>query len=272
MEKMIRDVPPYWRKRRLQLNLLLLAVCGSLFATKHRDGVLEYDPDDTVVITDGITGAVLAVQSGHRKGGAERRGGLGAEPTRGGGPSRVVFQSSLAFSGGAPVCFTNPPGTSVQTILLATKAAPADLATLIDAPEAARIRVAQYDGWILPAMSAVEQSLTGQLTTGTGEFTDRGVVVEVCFQNPVPLASLTFGDSGVRPEWGRLWRGEIKGVVCFDAPLDNEDVRAGVSNWLALRGKFEKGHPYAATSAQRQAALEAGLKSGVDWATVIVIR
>ena len=202
----------------------------------------------------------------------------GVEPShRGGasGPSRVVFQSarSFAFNGGGPICFTNVPDVEVQTVMLAVRADPADLATLVDAPETARLRIAQTEGWTPPGMTPTEQSLTGQfLDPWTGDFFTDWLVAEITFDAPVALASLRFGNSAGRPEWDRVWRGGIKGIVCFNAPLDSEDVRAGVANWLALRGQFGKGHPYAATPAQRQAAIEAGLKSSVDWVTVIVIR
>jgi hypothetical protein len=187
--------------------------------------------------------------------------------------SRVVFQSerSFAYNGGGGVCFTNQD-VEVQTLLVAANAThPADLSTLVDAPETARIRIAHDDGWAPPAMTVMEQSLTGQFFPDMGLFTTNWTVVEICFDAPVALSSLTFGNSAGAPGWDRFWRGEIRGIVAFDAPLGDEDVRKGVASFLALRGGFP-GSPYQATYAQRKAAIEAGLNSGVDWATVIIIK
>ena len=182
----------------------------------------------------------------------------------------MVFQSSPGFSaGGAPVRFTSLPGTRVQTVMLAAQAgSPADLATLIDAPETARLRTARDGGWAFPEMTEMEQSLTAQFFPGQGGFISGWVVTEVTFGAPVPLEALRFGGSAGRPEWGRGWWGAIAEAVCFDAP-PGVDVRAGVANYLALRWKFG-GHP--ATPAQRKAAIAAGLNYGVDWATIISIR
>jgi hypothetical protein len=247
--------PVYWKRRKLRLNLLLVAACGSLFAAKPPNGMSPFIPDGN---TPQQVGAGVPASPGAGR-------SVPGEPQAGrslpSAPSRVVFQSAITTTN-FPVCFTNPPGAAVQTIMLSTRADAADLATLVDAPETARIRVAQDDGWTLPEMSAVEQSLTAQFVPA------QWLVAEVDFEQPVPLDSLRFGDTAGRPEWGRRWLGEIKGVVCFDAP-PGADVRAGAASWLAVRGKFG-GYP--STHAQRQAAVEAGLNYGVDWATVIIIR
>jgi len=184
-------------------------------------------------------------------------------PTREGmsEPLCVVFQTNLVFNGGGPVCFTNQD-VEVTTIMLATKAAATNLATLIDAPETARIRVAQ-DGWLTPPMTAMEQSVTEQIKP-EGEWR----IIEIDFEVPVLLSSLTFGDSGVRSEWLRYWRGEVKGIVAFNTP-PSQDVRKGVSSLLAIRGGFGG---YTSTYAQRKAAVAAGLNYGVDWATLIILR
>jgi len=199
-------------------------------------------------------------------------GGLGETTLpRGGvsGPPRVVFQSPLAFSGGAPVNFTNPPGILVQTIMLATKADAADLATLMDVTdpysmEFARLRFAAAGGGAAPEMSATEQSLADQFEPGTWR------VVALDLPDPVPLDALHFGNSAGRAAWQRGWRGAIKEVVCFSAP-PNGDIRAGTANYLAVRWRFA-GWPYTATPAQRQAAIDAGLNYGVVWATVIIVK
>ena len=208
--------------------------------------------------------------SGSRGDGPAPEIGVGPQgPSRGGeapGQGRVVFQSLPAFSGGDAVNFTND--ILVRTVMLAAAGEAADLATLVDVTspgsmEAARLRMAR-EGWAVPPMSAMEAALTAQFVP------DQWQVLEVDLGAPVPLASLFFGDTAGRPEWLRQWRGEIRGIVCFDAPPDS-DVRAGVANWLALRGGFP-GYPYQATHAQRKAAAEAGLNYGVDWATVIIVR
>jgi hypothetical protein len=158
-------------------------------------------------------------------------------------------------------------------MLSAIADAAADLATLMDvtAPysqETARIRIAEA-GWALPEMTAAEQALTGQFISGTGGFiSDRWLVIAIDLESPVPLDELHFGDTAGRAAWQRVWQGGIGGVVCFDAPPD-EDVRSGVAAFLALRGGFGG---YKATPAQRQAAIGAGLNYGIDWATVIIVR
>jgi hypothetical protein len=275
MGKTIRDIPPYMRKRKMKLNLLLLGLCGSLFATKNPNGIL---PDPPPGVTNNVTVTVCPdtgkVFFTHNAPG-NKSGGGPPNPIRGGAsePSRVVFQSerSSDFSGGGPVCFTNQPSPLVQTIMLAVRADPADLATLVDAPETARLRIARGDGWALPGMTPMERQLTGQFLSDTGLFTTSWMVVEICFDSPAALSSLRFGNSAGPPEWDRLWKGEIRGVVCLDAPLEDEDTRQGLASFLALRGGFP-GYPYQATYAQRKAAIEAGLKSGVDWATLIIVR
>ena len=178
------------------------------------------------------------------------------------GQGRIVFQSSVGGAG-FPVWFGNAPDTAVQSVIVATMASAADLATLIDAPETARIRVAQ-EGGALPGMTAAEESLTAQFRP------DTWMVAEVDFESPVPLASLAFGDTAGRPQWERRWRGQIAEIVCLDAP-PSADVRAGVANYLAARWGF-RGPQYGATAAQRQAAIDAGLNYGVVWGTLIIVR
>ena|GEM_PF-4113034 len=187
------------------------------------------------------------------------RGGEGPEGGNA-GPSRVVFQAAVE---GAvfPVCLTGEPGTLVQAVMLAAIGDAADLATLVDAPETARIRVAEHGG-AEPVMTAMEQSLTAQFVPA------QWLVAEIDFEAPVPLGSLRFGDSAGRPLWLRGWQGGIAEVVCFDVPPGG-DVRAGVANYLAVKGKF---YGYRATYAQRQAAIAAGLNYGLVWGTVIIVR
>ena len=176
-----------------------------------------------------------------------------------GGTPRVILQSPVNALG-LPFRLTN--GTAaVQTVLLSTQADAADLATLVDAPETARIRIAQ-EGGVMPDMTAMEQSLTAQFKPA------QWMVAAIGFADPVALEDLLFGDTAGRPDWERAWQGEIAYVVCLDGPCDN-DLLAGVASYIALQGKFG-GYP--ATPAQRKAALAAGLKHGVDWATVIIVR
>ena len=51
-----------------------------------------------------------------------------------------------------------------------------------------------------------------------------------------------------------------------DAP---ETARLRIANYLALRGRFT-GYP--ATTAQRQAAIAAGLNYGIVWGTIIIVK
>ena len=213
--------------------------------------------------------AAAAKREAQDNGGDGQEGGDGTpagETGRGGetpeaGPPQVVFQAAFPPAPDYPVCFTNNPGLLVQTVMLAVIGDAADLATLIDAPETARLRIVP-DGAAEPAMTAQERSLTAQFVPA------QWLVAEVDFDAPVPLGSLFFGDTAGRPLWERGWQGGIAGIVCFDAPPD-ADVRAGVANYLSLRGEF-RGYP--ATYAQKKAAIAAGLNYGLVWGTLIIVR
>jgi hypothetical protein len=174
--------------------------------------------------------------------------------------------AALSFDGAgpdipSPVCFTNLAGVTVRTVMLVVRGAPADLATLADSPEPARLRIAP-EGYPAPAMTAAERALTEGLTPG------RWQIVELDFAQPVELSSLFFGGSAGRPGWLRNWRGEIAEAVCFDAPPGG-DVRAGVAGYLSLRWGF-RGHP--TTPAQRAAAISAGLHYGIVWGSVFILK
>jgi hypothetical protein len=208
----------------------------------------------------------------------------------GAGPPRVVYQTALALEpaavpafagepgwtlpaftvatpklnalsfGGAgpgipsPVCFTNAPGISVRTVILAARGSAADMATLIDAPETARLRTASDEWWPGLETTAAERSLTERFLPGPWQ------VVEADFGAAVNLARLSFGGSSGHPGWLRNWRGEIAEIVCFGAPPDG-NVRAGVAHYLALRWGIAGVPP--AAPAQREAAVSAGLHYGL---------
>ncbi|MEI7901196.1 MAG: hypothetical protein WCK89_13165 [bacterium] len=229
---------------------------------------------------------------------ARQQGAPQAEPMNASSaPSRVVFQSTpasdprttvafgaepgwgipaivpatpdlnaVSFGDGgtntpSPVCFADTATVTVQTLILVTRGAAADLATLTDAPESARLRITAAEGQE-PEMSGPERLLTEQFLP------DRWLTVGIDFETPADLPGLFFGGSAGRPEWFRNWRGEIAEIVGFDTPPD-ADVRAGVANYLSLRWGFG-GHP--ATSAQRQAAINAGLHYGNVWSTLLILK
>jgi hypothetical protein len=161
----------------------------------------------------------------------------------------------------SPICFANTSTVTVQTLILATRGDSSDLATLIDAPGTARLRITAADGQEAE-MSLTERSLTEQFRPG------QWLAVGIDFETPANLSGLFFGGSAGRPEWSRNWRGEIAEIVGFNTQPDS-DVRAGVANYLAIRWGFG-GYP--ATQAQRQAAAGAGLHYGSVWGTVLFIR
>ena len=185
------------------------------------------------------------------------------------GPAAVPVTpelDALSFAGGgtntpSPVRFADTEEVAVQTLILATRGDPADLATLIDAPATARLRITA-DGSQEAEMSAAERSLTEQFLPS------QWLIVEIDFETPESLAGLFFGGSAGRPGWSRDWRGEIAEIVGFDTPPD-ADVRAGVANYLSIRWDFG-GHP--ATPEQRQAAINAGLYYGVVWGSVLILK
>lgn len=190
---------------------------------------------------------------------------------------RVVFQATPGFDGSGtdappPVCFTGAEGAAVRVVMASVCGEVADLATLADvtAPysrDTARLRAAEGGG-AAPAMTAAEAALAAQFCLphrGPEEWR----VVALEFGAPVPLECLCFGDTAGRAAWGRRWRGGIGDVVCFDAP-PSDDARAGVASWLAARRGAGRHHP--ATAAQRRAAADAGLKYGVAWSTLIIVR
>jgi len=222
---------------------------------------------------------------------------LSGSRTASAGPSRIVFQSTLAsdpsavpvfigepgwitpaavsaipklnalsFDGAgpdipSPVCLTNATNAAVQTVVLAVRGNAADLATLVDAPVTARIRIAA-EGCPEPDMTAAERALTVSLTPGQWQ------VAEVDFDLPAGLPEVFFGGSAGRPEWLRNWRGEIAEVVAFNTTPD-EDARAGVANYLAVRWGIG-GYP--ANARQRQAAIDAGLNYGSTWGTLLFFK
>ena len=173
---------------------------------------------------------------------------------------------ALSFDGAgpgipSPVCFTGATNAAVQTVILAVRGSATNLATLADAPETARLRIAA-EGDPVPDMTAAERALTESLTP------DQWQVAEIDFDEPANLAVVFFGGSAGRPEWLRNWRGEIAEAVGFSTSPDG-DVRAGVANYLSIRWGFG-GHP--ANAQQRQAAINAGLNSGHVWGTILFFK
>ena len=193
---------------------------------------------------------------------------FGAEPGWG-SPAAVpatpdldaVFFGDSGTNTPSPVFFADTETVNVQTLIIATRGDPADLATLIDAPGTARLRIAA-DGGRVAEMSGAERSLTEQFLP------DQWLTAEIDFETPENLSGLFFGGSAGRPEWARNWRGEIAEIVGFDTPPD-ADVRAGVANYLSIRWGYG-GHP--ATPEQRQAAINAGLHYGLVWGSVFILK
>ena len=175
--------------------------------------------------------------------------------------------AALSFGGEgldipSPVRFTNMPGVVAQTVILAARGGLADLATLVDGPETARLRAAP-EGSPEPEMTGMERALTDALLPGQWQ------VIEVDFAQPADLSALFFGGSAGRPAWRRNWRGEIAEAVVFDVPPGG-DVRAGVANYLAIRwGAGAR----PATPEQRAAAVAAGLRhGGIVWRSALFLK
>ena len=181
--------------------------------------------------------------------------------------------TALSFAGGgagcpSPVRFPGMTNIAVCTVLFAARGDAADLATLVDAPETARLRI--VPAWHLepPDVTALERALTEAVVPERWEVPGRWKVLAVDFAEPADLAGLFFGGGAGRPGWLRNWRGEIAELAAFDAPPD-KDTRAGVANYFAIRWGFG-GYP--ATHTQRDAARAAGLHSGVVWGSVLIIK
>jgi len=175
--------------------------------------------------------------------------------------------SALSFAGNAtnpvsPVCFPNVAAVTVQTLMLVTRGDAADLATLVDAPETARLRPVS-DGGRQTEPGAAEQSLTRQFVPRQWQ------VVAVDFESPADLTEMFFGGTAGRPAWNRGWRGEIAEVVGFNTPPD-ADVRAGVANYLSIRWGLAPRHP--ASPEQRRAATDAGLSYGLVWGSALFLK
>jgi hypothetical protein len=137
------------------------------------------------------------------------------------------------------------------------------MATLIDAPEAARLRIAPDEWWPGFETTAAERALTERFLPGPWQ------VVEADFSAAASLRRLFFGGSAGRPAWLRNWRGEIAEIVCFGAPPGG-DARAGVAHYLSLRWGIAGVPP--ATPAQREAAVSAGLHYGLAWGTAVILK
>jgi len=174
--------------------------------------------------------------------------------------------NALSFAGNAtntpsPIRFGNTDAVTVQTLMFATRGDSADLATLLDAPETARLRLIS-DGSHQTEPSSVEQSLTRQFIPQQWQ------LVAVDFETPAHLSGMVFGGTAGRPVWNRGWRGEIAEIVGFDMPPD-ADIRAGVANYLAIRWGLG---PNPASPGQRQAAINAGLDYGLVWGSVFFLK
>lgn len=174
--------------------------------------------------------------------------------------------NALSFAGNAtnpvsPVCFSNIAAVTVQTLMLVTRGDAADLATLVDAPETARLRLVS-DGSRQTEPGAAELSLTRQFIPQQWQ------VVAVDFESPADLTEMFFGGTAGRPAWNRGWRGEIAEIVGFNTPPD-ADVRAGVANYLSIRWGLAL-HP--ASPEQRRAAIDAGLSYGLVWGSVLLLK
>lgn len=175
--------------------------------------------------------------------------------------------SALSFVGNAtnpasPVCFSNTDSITVQTLMFATRGEAADLATLADAPETARLRLVS-DGSRQTEPGPAEQSLTLQFIPLQWQ------LVAVDFGSPANLSEMFFGGTAGRPVWNRCWQGELAEVVGFNTPPGAE-LRAGVANYLAIRWGLG---PHPASPSQRQAAIEAGLEHyGLVWGSLFLLR
>ena len=175
--------------------------------------------------------------------------------------------SALSFVGNAtnpasPVCFSNTDSITVQTLMFATRGEAADLATLADAPETARLRLVS-DGIRQTEPTPAEQSLTLQFIPLQWQ------LVAVDFGSPANLPEMFFGGTAGRPVWNRCWQGELAEVVGFNTPPDAE-LRAGVANYLAIRWGLG---PHPASPSQRRAAIEAGLEHyGLVWGSLFLLR
>ncbi|MGI6391112.1 MAG: hypothetical protein ACOX7Q_13105 [Kiritimatiellia bacterium] len=117
--------------------------------------------------------------------------------------------NALSFAGNAtnpvsPVCFSNVAAVTVQTLMLVTRGDAADLATLVDAPETARLRLVS-DGSRQTEPGAAELSLTQQFIPQQWQ------VVAVDFESPADLTEMFFGGTAGRPAWNRGWRGGDRG-------------------------------------------------------------
>ncbi len=173
---------------------------------------------------------------------------------------------ALSFDGAGPgvpcpVRFAGATNVAVRTVVLAARGSATNLATLVDGPETARLRIAP-DGSVDPDAGAIERAPTENQRPGPGAGAGQSFGVNT------PRPPGVFGGSAGRPDWRRNWRGEIAEVIGFNAPPD-PDVRAGVANYLAIRWGFG-GHP--ATTEQRQAAVAAGLRYGRTWGTALIFR
>ena len=181
--------------------------------------------------------------------------------------------AALSFAGGgadcpSPVCFPGMTNIAVSTVLLAARGDVADLATLIDGAETARLRIVPAWHPEPPAMTGIERALTEAVVPERWEEPEQWKVLAVDFAEPTDLAGLFFGGGAGRPAWLRNWRGEIAELAAFDAPPDG-DTRAGVANYFSVRWEFG-GYP--ATHTQQAAARAAGLHSGVVWGSRLIIK
>lgn len=297
LQIMVVEIPSWWEKPLYRAAFFLFTCHCTLLSSKVPQQGLETNPFAIPELTglykevEKVVAAPLSRQPSIPP--AAQPQSLSGEPS---GPCRVVFQSTPASDPRAEAAFGGEPGwgwagltaaapgldavsfagdaadtppplrfgaetSAIRALMLVSRGEPADLATLVDGAAAFRLRLAP-DGGPAPDAGAAEGALTAQFLPG------RWQVVTLGLAEPSGLAGLFFGGSAGRPEWRRNWRGEIAEIVGFDAPPD-ADVRAGVANYLAVRWGFG-GHP--ATPGQRQAAVDAGLRYGLVWGSVLFVK
>lgn len=150
--------------------------------------------------------------------------------------------------------------------------APADPATLFDAPCSARLEPAPWPGdpWAFSAAQLAETAAYAVNGTATNAFAGSAgfQLVEVFWTAPAPLEALYVGGSPASPLWDRTWKGELAELVLLAAPPAPAE-RAALWSYAAL--KWGAPAPSGATGV-RQTLDALGVSTGSLFASLVLVR
>ena len=172
----------------------------------------------------------------------------------------------------SPLQPANATGAVAYAFAVVRCAAPADFATLFDAPCSARFDATAWPGdpWTLSTVQldaeaayAVNGVATNAFAGSTGH-----QLIEVFWSVPVALDALYVGGAAATPAWSRAWPGELAELVFLAAHPDAAERDA---LWFYANRKW--GVPVAASGAGVAETLrDLGVLPGPLFASIVTVR